>query len=341
MKFMKKNKVDMKLTKKNKITKKILTTVSGIALVTLIAQEASAVAVAQGRSVVGGFNLAGGVGLDGGGNVAFVNNSTLRFAGQYSGQIGVINNIKAIDTNNNNLIGNNNRLIVNNNVSIGSIVDLSNGAAVAGAALLGPNAAAKMQIKVINGKSLTLTGAVAAKGDFFGGGNTGIAASNYSALGKVELHHANSKLIVNNGITLYANVDNTTGNNDKGILEFAGAGTLAGDVGATNSLKEITLGDNTLQLVDGLEIKVTKITNNDAGNDYKGKLQLLGGAKIQGSIGTVAGNNGHTGLAEITLGDNTLQLVDGSDIKVTKITNNDNGADYKGTLKLLGGAKIA
>ncbi|NRB11416.1 MAG: autotransporter domain-containing protein, partial [Rickettsiaceae bacterium] len=95
-----------------------------------------------------------------------------------------------------------------------------------------------------------------------------------------------------------------------------------------------------LQLVDGSDIKVTKITNNHGVHDYKGTLKLLGGAKIEGSIGTLAGANGKTGLAEITLGDNTLQLVDGSDIKVTKITNNHGVHDYKGKLQLLGGAKI-
>ncbi len=118
-------------------------------------------------------------------------------------------------------------------------------------------------------------------------------------------------LLLNDGVTVTGNIDNTTGADNIGILQFKGAGAVTGTIGATNSLyainltggagKVVTLDDNvnvgtgdlnfapgstpTTELDLGDGVTVTGNIDNTTGTDGNGTLDFLGNGEVTGTIG--------------------------------------------------------
>ena len=297
-----------------KFLKSLLTTASAFAVMAGGVNEAVAVAARQVLAA-GKANLTTGVNLDGGGAVAFVTGSTLEFAGARDIRVNIANvNILAIDTHNNDNTGKN--LLITENASIGSMVDLG----AAGNVLAAVAAANKIGIQFDAIKTVTLTGTDSGAVGFFAaaGGLPG-HANNYSALSNVDFNNnAGATLVINDGQTIYATIDDATGNGE-GILKFVGAGTVTGTIGA-QGIAEIQLGlavnnnADVLATLQGAVIKADTITlsadSAAGGGNHSSTLVLDSSVAPQVLTGdidsTAVANNGTSVLKFVGGGGTTV-----------------------------------
>lgn len=197
--------------------------------------------------------------------------------------------------------------------------------------------------------------------------NAGTVTATGTVINAAALNFAgDGKFVAASGATLtVANVSATT--SGQGALEFAGDGTVNGDIGILGGrvLKLITInagtvtatggvaattvnfaGDGQLRISDGknLTANVTNTTTNE------GTLTLLGASTVTGNVGSTG-----AGLKLVTVGNGTC-TIDG-DIKATKVnfaadnelhigaghnvtTAFDNTTDGQGTLTFLGASTM-
>lgn len=143
----------------------------------------------------------------------------------------------------------------------------------------------------------TITGTVGAVNDLsainvIGAGKTvnfkqDVSANNVNFAGL-----ANNATVIDldDGVDITGNVDNTTGANNVGILNFAGDGSVSGTIGATNSLFQINL--------EGAAGKIVQFGGNTTvgtGNInflQDSQLNIANNANITGNIDTDAANQG-------------------------------------------------
>lgn len=153
-----------------------------------------------------------------------------------------------------------------------------------------------LNIKGGNGKVVNLKNDV-----FVGSGDVNFAAG----------AKANTLLLLEDGVTINANIDNTTGFDNIGTVQFKGDGAVTGTIGDTNSLfainltggagKVVTLQGNVnvgigdinfapgatsttkLELADGILVNAS--VDNTTGVDGIGIIEFLGDGEITGQIG--------------------------------------------------------
>lgn len=140
--------------------------------------------------------------------------------------------------------------------------------------------------------------------------NQGAVRFNGNVIGDVNLHHDNSVINVGNGVTITGDVDNTTGADGKGVVNFAGAGEVTAAMGGSNILASINL-QGAGEVVFGGAVSTNEITL--AANSImqiNADVTSTNGIKGTGSIKVNANNKSITGLIGKGGGDaNTLESV--------------------------------
>ncbi len=117
---------------------------------------------------------------------------------------------------------------------------------------------------------------------------------------------ASTLLVLNNGVTVTGNIDNTTGMNNIGTIQFKGNGGVTGTIGASNSVYAINLTGGAGTVVDLLEnVNVgTGNLNFAPGATPTTELDLADGVTVTGNIDNTTGVNGN-GIVEF-LGNGTV-----------------------------------
>ncbi|WP_417905296.1 autotransporter domain-containing protein [Candidatus Tisiphia endosymbiont of Micropterix aruncella] len=254
------------------------------------------------------------------------------------------------------------RLTVNENLSIGSIVSTDAD---------GNNPSAeRLPITIAAGRTLTLTGTVAAADQH---GFIVPVANTYTGLGNVTLGGNDadgnaSTLVVGDGISIGAV---TTNSDDEGRLTFLGNAEVIGEVGTQgHDLEQINLGDGTVTLHKSVHAEVINFNHNDSilkvnkdadidahieipdihgANRSRGTLIFEGGAggvsEVKGHIGAenhalafikikegqvTFGRNVYANNTELTHENSVLNVGEG--VTITGSVDNTTGADNKGIL---------
>lgn len=198
----------------------------------------------------------------------------------------------------------------------------------------------------------TITGTIGAvnalnKIDVTGAGKTvnfqsDVTANNVNFAGNAT---AATTINLSDGVDITGNVNNTTGSNNIGTLNFAGDGSVSGTVGATNSLYQVNLngvpgknvtfsgstnvGTGNINFFD--DSKFTLVNNaifnanvdNKTGVDSKGTFTITGSSLINGFIGATnslklveAGANGTVTVFQKTVNTDELTFTANGTVSV-------------------------
>lgn len=138
------------------------------------------------------------------------------------------------------------KILINGNVAISGTVGETN---------------TLKEIKVAAAGNATFDAEVKATDLILGktGAGSGTATLSADSAVAVSLAHANSVLNIGAGRTLTGAVDNTTGADVGGEIVFAGDGTISGAIGATNSLKKITIATDGVVGTFGAAVKANAL----------------------------------------------------------------------------------
>jgi len=311
----------------------------------------------------------------GGGNIG-----TLQFLGNgtVTGTIGATNSLSAI-----NLTGGGATTVnLQSNVTVGTgNVNFATGAAAGSTLSLSNGVIVTGNIDNTTGGgnigtlqflgSGTVTGTIGATNsldaiNLTGGGATTVNLQGNVTVGTGNVNFATgsaagSTLSLSSGVTVKANIDNTTGGNNIGTLKFLGNGTVTGTIGATNSLdainitggagttvnlqSNVTVGTGNINFATGSTatsnlnlssgVIVTGNIDNTTGGGGVGTVQFQGGGQITGNIGASHSLNLIT-VNTSAAANQTLQL-NGTTITVTTINVNDDhsGLSANGSTLLL------
>ncbi|MDE8610906.1 autotransporter outer membrane beta-barrel domain-containing protein, partial [Rickettsia felis] len=147
----------------------------------------------------------------------------------------------------------------------------------------------------------------------------------------IDFAGKNSTLQINNGLNITTQIDNTVAGNN-GIITFAGTGTISNNIGLTNSLSQINVGNGEAQiympgagnsiinaaninltnnnsiltLFDGNVTTLTGNINNTTGVDGQGILNLAHDLASDNIITGDIGNIGSLAAINVLLGSATL-----------------------------------
>jgi hypothetical protein len=149
---------------------------------------------------------------------------------------------------------------------------------------------------------------------------TGVGNQTFSG---IDFAGKNSTLQINNGLNITTKIDNTVAGNN-GIITFVGTGTISNNIGLTNSLSGINVGNGEVQIyMPGAGNSIINAANINLTNNNSILTLFDGNATtLTGNINNTTGNSGQgiLNLAHDLASDNgSVARWGGMGYNVTKI----------------------